>query len=218
MKATRSLITLCLLLPLSLLAQQDEKAEKILERLSEKHQEQKTISAEFSSRMVNKKDGVNVKRSGKLKMKGDKFFLDIGEQKVFCNGKTRWVFLENDNEVQIKEAKDSAESSAIISPTDLFTIWEKDFKYKYSKRIQEDGRTYHVIDLYPENPGDKAFHTIELMIDNEKEEIHQVTVKGKQGNDYIYELEKLRMGIPIDKKTFVFHPSEHPGVEKIDLR
>lgn len=206
------------LLPFTLLAQQDEKAGEILERLSEKHREKGSVSANFTSRMVNKEDGVNMEKKGELKMKGDKFFLDIGDQKVYCDGETRWTFLEGDNEVQIKKAEEEAEDGGIVSPTDLFTIWEKDFKYKYAKRIEEDGRNYHVIELYPEDPEGKAFHTIEMKIDTEKDEIREVTVKGKQGNDYIYVLDELKAGMSFEEGTFVFDPSEHPGIEKVDLR
>ncbi len=206
------------LLPASLFAQQEKKAGRILESLSAKHRKNETIQAKFTSRMINKKDDVNMERQGKLKLKGDKFVLDLGKQKVYSDGKTRWIFLKKDNEVQIKNANKEGEEGRVVHPTDLFTIWEKGYKYEYAKRIKEDGRSYHVIKLYPKKPGDKAFHTIQLKIDKEKEQIHEVHVYGKRGTDYVYTVKELKTGVPMDEGTFTFDPSEHPGIEKIDLR
>jgi outer membrane lipoprotein carrier protein len=212
------LFTLLLLLPMGLIAQQQEKAGKVLERLSQKHRENGAVQAEFSSRMINKKDDLNMERKGSLKMKGDKFVLDMGEQKVFSDGETRWIYLEKDNEVQIKDAQKEGEKGELIHPTDLFTIWEKGYKYEYAKRIKEDGRSYHVIKLYPKDPSEKPFHTLQLKVDKEKETIHEVRVFGKQGTDYVYTVKELNDQVDFDDDDFVFDPSEHPNIEKVDLR
>lgn len=214
----RSISAIMLFLPLTLFAQKQEKAGEILEELSADHRENKTVQASFKSQMINEKDGVNMEKQGELKLKGDKFVLDLGEQKVFSNGKTRWIFLEKDNEVQIKNANEDGEEGRVIHPTDLFTIWEKGYKYEYAKRVREDGRAYHVIKLYPKDPGDKAFHTIQLKVDKKKDQIHEVHVYGKRGTDYVYTVNELKAGKPMKKGTFTFDPSEHPGIEKVDLR
>ncbi len=217
----RGPILLLLFLPLSLFAQQEKKAGKILEKLSTKHQKNGAIQAEFTSKMVNEKDDVNMEREGSLKMKGDKFVLDMGQQIVYSDGETRWIHLKKDNEVQIKNAQKDGEkgkSGQVVHPTDLFTIWEKGYKYEYAKRIREEGRSYHVIKLYPKDPSGKPFHTIELKIDKKKEAIHEVKVYGKRGTNYIYTVKELKEDIDVKKEDFVFDPSEHPNIEKVDLR
>jgi outer membrane lipoprotein carrier protein len=214
----RSTIIILLLFPLTLLAQQEKKAGRILDELSSKHKENGAIKAEFTSRMINEKDDVNMERKGSLKMKGDKFVLDMGEQKVYSNGETRWIYLKKDNEVQIKKAQKNGKEGQVVHPTDLFTIWEKGYKYEYAKRIKEDGRSYHVIKLYPKDPSGKPFHTIELKVDKEKGSIHEVRVFGKRGTDYVYTVDELQENVEVKKEDFEFQASEHPNVEKVDLR
>lgn len=214
----RTLLASLIALPFTLFAQQQEKAGKILEKLSNKHQANGAIEAEFTSRMINKKDDVNMERKGSLKMKGDKFVLDMGEQKVFSDGETRWIFMEDDNEVQIKDAQKEEGAGQVIHPTDLFTIWEKGYKYEYTKRIKEEGKSYHVIKLYPKDPSDKPFHTIQLKVNKAKSSIHEVKVFGKQGTDYVYTVDELDPDVSFEDGTFTFDPSEHPNIEKVDLR
>lgn len=220
MVARSKLLILFFFLPLSLFSQEEEKkAAKILERLSEKHQQQKTVKADFSYRMVDKKSDMNEEMEGRIEMKGEKFFLELGDQKIYNDGETRWVLLEEDNEVQITDADpEGEESDGVMQPSDLFTIWEKDFKYEYFKRIQEDGISYHVIKLYPEDPSDKAFHTVELKVEKKKERIAEVKVLGKQGTNYIYQVDEMEAGMSLDDERFVFKPSDHPGIEEVDLR
>lgn len=218
MRPQKQLLLLFLFLPLTLLSQSDEKAEKILERLSQKQQENKTIRAAFTYRMVDQKSDMNEEMKGKIELKGEKFFLELGGQSIYNDGETRWVHLKEDNEVQISKAGANEEEAGVMQPSDLFTIWEKDFKYEYFKRIKEDGTSYHVIKLYPKDPSDKAFHTVELKIEREKEQIAEVKVLGKQGTNYIYEVDEMEAGVSLNDERFVFDSSEHPGVEKVDLR
>ncbi|MFB6258830.1 MAG: outer membrane lipoprotein carrier protein LolA [Flavobacteriales bacterium] len=214
----RMLIPALLFLPLTLFAQQEKKAGRILEKLSSKHRSNGAIKAKFTSRMINKKDDVNMERQGSLKMKGNKFVLDMGKQKVYSDGKTRWTFLKESNEVKIKNANKKSTEGKVVHPTDLFTIWEKGYKYEYAKRIKEDGRSFHVIKLYPKKPDEKPFHTIQLKIDKKKEAIHEVRVYGKAGTDYVYVVKDLKENVDLKDETFVFKPSEHPNVKKVDLR
>ncbi len=201
------------------MAQKDKKARKILDQLSEKNKQYETITAEFSSRMVNEKDDVNMDQEGKLRIKGEMFMLDLGDQKVYSDGQNQWTFLEQDNEVHIDSARKEAENeSELVRPSDLFTIWESGFKYQYKGEEVENGQTFHTIELFPTDPSEKAYHTIILTVNGDKMTISKLHVKGKYGTDYIYEVKDFQTDLAYQKSDFRFNEQDHPGVEVIDLR
>lgn len=40
-------------------------------------------------------------KTGKVMSKGNMFIAELGNQKLFCDGKTLWTYLKDVNEVQI---------------------------------------------------------------------------------------------------------------------
>ncbi len=195
----------------------DPKARKILDRLSEKHEEYSSITASFTNKMVNKKDDLSQSQEGELSVKGDKYRMELEEQKVVSNGKLRWTYLKSENEVHIHDA-DEAEEGELVKPSQIFTIWESGFKYKHDGKSKVNGKTCDVIELYPKEPGEKSYHTVKLEVDSKNDRIRRLTVLGKGGTNYIYLVKDFNTNNELSKSTFEFKKSEHPGVEVVDFR
>src|SRR5690606_22046029 len=99
----KSLVILLItgVLGLSASAQQDEKAKAILDKLSTKTKAYKTIQAEFQFTLSNKSEGTNESQTGKIEIKGEKYFLSIKGQDVLSDGKSITTILKDASEVQI---------------------------------------------------------------------------------------------------------------------
>ena len=196
----------------------DAKSKGILDGVSQKTKSYKSIVAEFKSTMDMKAEGDKMTQSGKLTVKGNKYTISLGGQLIFCDGKTVWRYLKDDNEVQIDNIPDPEEEEDAINPTTIFTLYETGFKSKYEGEKTISGKACHMINLYPKNPGEKNYHTVKLAIDKVKKQIVQVHVKGKDGVDYIYEITSFKGDAEIPDSKFTFNKAKYPGVDVVDMR
>lgn len=197
--------------------EQDPKAKKILDALSAKTKTFTSIAAEFTSTLDNKSADLHVENKGQLKMQGDKYNLTLGNHNIITDGTTTWTLAKEDNEVYVDNNEDMEDEDA-IKPSELFTIWESGFKYKYEQELNVKGKNCDLINLYPKNPAEKNFHTIKLFVDKIKQEIAMVVMMGKGGETITYELTKFTPNATVTASEFTFDKAKHPGVDVIDNR
>ncbi|PCJ25804.1 MAG: hypothetical protein COA97_06920 [Flavobacteriales bacterium] len=197
----------------SAIAQQDQKAKLILDKLSVKTKSYKTIKAEFKFAISNKAEGINESQTGKIQIKGEKYFLSISGQDVISNGKDVYTIIKDAEEVHINSIPDEDEED-FISPNTIFTLYETGFKYKY---VKED-KGMHIINLYPKDAEDKDFHRIALYINKAKNQISKVKIYGKDGAKTIYSITAFIANTTMPDSKFTFNKSKYPKYEIVDLR
>ncbi len=108
----------------------------------------------------------------------------------------------------------------IIDPTKIFTIWEDDFKNEWMGIRTLEGRELVQVNLYPSgaDASEKAYHTIQLFIDESALEVVQLLIKGRSGVDTDYRINSFKTGMNIPASNFFFTESDFPGVTMIDNR
>jgi outer membrane lipoprotein-sorting protein len=136
------------------------------------------------------------------------------EQEIISDGKTQWTYIKKDKEVEISDVDNSNES---LNPAQIFTIYEKGYKYVYNGDEKVDGKTYQVIDLTPEDEK-KPFFKIRLSIDKAKKQIYSAMIFDKNGSRYTYIVRSFTPNVKVPETTFTFDKKDHPGVELVDLR
>lgn len=193
---------------------QDEKAKAILDKVSEKTNAYKTIVVSFKL-TISGADMEPITENGKAYLDGDKYKVELQDQNIYCDGETITTHLIEDKECYNSSVEDN-EEEGMVSPTELLTIWEDGYKYKYIKETTFKGRAVHHINLFPKDASNSKFHTIILKIDKEKNEVVTVFIKGKDGTNMRYTLTKLEKNVTISPDTFVFNRSKHPDVECYD--
>jgi outer membrane lipoprotein carrier protein len=198
------------------LSAQDDEATAILDKLSAKMQQYESVSASFSSKMIDKQADMEVNQSGSVKVSGDSYYLQIGDYTILCDGENVWTYSKKSNEVMIDLAEDIYDDEG-IAPADLLTIWETGFKNQYDGTEMINGLACDVINLFPIKPQEKSFHTIKIYIDAEALEMKRAIIQGKEGNDTIYDLNSFDTGF-IKSSEFKFQEAKYPGVEVIDNR
>lgn len=171
------LITL-LALPLALFAQQDAQATKILDALSAKHKAYKTVVVDFDLLNDDATNNVHDKKSGTVKMKGEKYILNLFGVIKKCNGKNIWSIKKDDKQVD----KDvfNAKSNGGLKINEIFTIYKKGYKYKYMGEKNLNGKVYLAIDLYPEQGNDSQYKRITLFIDKKSKELYKLEFAEKR--------------------------------------
>ena len=94
-------------------------------------QQYESVSASFSSKMVDKQADMEVDQRGSIKVSGDSYKLKLGDNTVVSDGENVWTYSKKSNEVMIDLAEDIYDDEG-IAPAELFTIWETGFKNQYA--------------------------------------------------------------------------------------
>jgi outer membrane lipoprotein-sorting protein len=182
-----------------------EKAKKILDALSTEMKTYKSIYIEFKSSI--KGEGINTSSSGTAWIKGDKYYYEDAESKIWNDTKTVWN-LEIDEGICYESEADEEEG---INPSKLLRIWEDGFTYDY----YDKGATtsLHAIKLYPKEPKSSKYHTVIIKVKKSTNKIYSMTVKTKDGMTIHYTISKFTADVEVKDSKFVFNIAKHPGVE-----
>jgi outer membrane lipoprotein-sorting protein len=196
----------------------DTKAKKILDELSIKTKQYKTIVSEFIILAENKVAKTKDVQKGKIWIKGAKYKLDIANQIIINDSKTIYTVLKDAEEVQINNA-DEKKSEDQISPANIFTIYEKGFKYEFVKEVKlKNGSTAVQVKLFPNEPKKKNFHTLILNIDKAKNQVTSFVILGKDGTQTTYTIKNFTPNSDVADDVFAFNGKSYPKYEIIDLR
>ena len=208
----RTLIFILLILSINSYAQ-DEKSNEILQQLSTNTKAYKNIDVDFDFKFENITQGISENQKGNIKINSNKFRLELNQQIVISDDTTQWIYLKESNELQIMEY-DSLDD--MISPNKLFTIYEEGYKNSYVELKNESDITLHIIDLFPIESN--AFQKIQLQINSEKIQLHNIILFDKNGGSFTYLITKFSVDNNLDDNLFKFNSEEYPEIEIIDLR
>jgi hypothetical protein len=197
----------------------DPAAGKILDKVASQAQADYPLKVSFDYTYESLQENQQNTESGTLVLQEDKFKLSVGESEVFCDGKTIWNHMESVNEVYISDPEDNtADDEFFLSnPSDLFTFYQEDFKYRLTREISYEGKEYYEIDLFP-NDLNKSYHTVKLLISKKGHRLFSAQTLGKHGDNHSVILKDYQKKVAVTEGTFVFNLSLHPGVEVVDTR
>lgn len=197
--------------------EKDPKAKSILDNLSKKHQSLDNIVIDFTATF----SGAKIKKQvlkGTAYKAGKKYAYYTSDYIVVNNGRYNWLFVKSENEVTITSNEDAEEENGLISPSKLMSIWEKGFKYQFIGEGKVGGKTLQEVRLFPENPKKSKYHTITLIIDKVKNELNEVTIKGRDGVTMTYDINNFKAAQTIASSKFTFDKSKHPNCTENDQR
>jgi outer membrane lipoprotein carrier protein len=189
-------------------------ADALLNKLSEKAQSFKAYEIAYTSTLVDLKNDFELTQQGTVQIEGDRFHLDLGDYVIYCDGETVWTFEPEMNECYIDDTETMKEEG--MDPSKLFTVWEEDFRREWMGRTSVEGRNCAHINLYAST--DKAYHTLQLFVDDKALEVVQIVMKGREGSDVTYTVKSFSTALEVVPGMFTFPAEKHPGVDLIDNR
>lgn len=195
-------------------AQSDPTASKILKRVSNKYKAYKTMTVSFTVTTENTVTKKVSKQSGKLWIKGENFKYTFGGEQVYCNGKSQWTYNEEINEVTIEKYKKKENG---ISPSNIFTVYQKGFYYKYDGLKTIGGVTYEKVLLTPKDKNKNKFYQIEMLINKSTSRIKSMKVYYKNGFRITYSINSFKANAELSTKFFEFDKTKYPEVVVVDL-
>ncbi len=195
-------------------AQVDPKAQEILKGVSAKYKSYKSLTAAFKVNILDQKTKKSEAQSGSITLRGGQFNLVMADQTVMSDGKTTWTYLKESNEVQISETKITPDA---ITPTTIFTMYEKGFKSKFLGEKTITGKAVQQIELIPDD-NKKNYFKIVLNIDKAGKYVSEAKIYDKSGNIMTYSIVKFVPNAVVSDELFSFNNVKYPGVEVVDLR
>jgi len=204
-------------------AQKDAQARVILNQMSQKYHAYSTIKSDFTFTIEDQQNNVQQNQDGTLliQAKTNKYKLTLYDEgskssvqeEITSDGKNQWTYITKDKEVQLNKAENSESS---FNPAQIFTIYEKGYKYLYTGNETVKGHVCQVIDLTPED--DKEFFKVRLWIDKVKKQLYSATIFDKNGGRFTYTIKTFTPNVPAPEGTFTYDSKTHPGIEVVDLR
>jgi len=192
---------------------QSKKAEAIIEEITSKTQAYESVSIEFTFTYEDPSSGEEISEPGSLIISGDKYILDIEGQKVICDGKTMWTYIEDAWEVQINAIEEDDES---ITPSKLLTTYNDEYKARLEKEFKIEGVNYKRIELKPEEG--KKWVKLDVIVNADKMQISEITIHDKNGGRIHYKIDEFTPDVDVSDKDFTFDPADYPDVEIVDMR
>ena len=195
-------------------AQQDPKAGKILDQMSQKYRSMKAFKATFAQTQENPSAKVKETVEGDILVSGPKYKLAVSGQEIISDGKLMWTYLKDVNEVTITESDAEAEAMA---PSKIFDMYKKGYKYAYAGTEKEGATVYDVIELAPEDRTNPIFK-VRLYINQKDKSLKSWQMFRNNGNRYTYTIKNFEANPTLAADTFSFNKAKYKGVNVVDLR
>ncbi len=194
----------------------DPRAQAILETIRTNYETLETLQADFALEIEYPEEDKIVQK-GKMWQQGDRYHVDMDEQAVISDGKTVWVHLKSNKEIQITNAT-SEEEGEMLSPKDMLRMYEKDdHVFILTNEFEENGKVVQQIEFKPMDP-DAEYSKLRLTVEKKNKDIVRLKSFGKDGSRFTLKVVKQVVNKPIEETVFALNESDYPDVQFEDLR
>ena len=194
----------------------DPKAKSILDKLKKQYDSYKTmeVSFEMELELPGKKTEL---RKGIVIQDGKMYQIKMEDQEIYSDTKTVWVYLKNNNEVQISDYEES-ESSDVMSPKQMMSLYEKgDFIYSLIEERKVGKNVFADIEFKPVSKK-SDFTKMRLTVDKNSNKMISLRVFSRDGSKYLLKISDLKSNKKYDPAIFSFNPKAVTGVHIEDVR
>lgn len=195
-------------------AQNESKAEKILSAVSKEYKSYSSFRIRFSLTVDNKEENIHDSSLGIADIKNDKYKITIMGADTYFDGKTRYTYLKDSEEVNISEPEE--EDSELSNPAKIFDLYKDGYVCSVAKEYKLKGENIVEVILTPEE--EKEYSKVLIVINTNKNRIVSFTSFGNDGNNLVLEMKKLESNHSFNDAYFVFDVTKNPNVEVIDMR
>ena len=153
--------------------------------------------------------------NGKGVQKGDRYYLEMGNKTLYCDGKKLIVYDNTLNEAQINDITD--EEGQLTPGSLLKTFSPDEYIYVLAPDKKQKGKSYYSIVLKPADRYSE-YSKIEFTINKKSLLPYEVKMIMKDGIKNILKINSIKMNQDVNNNVFIFNKAEHPGVSVEDLR
>lgn len=211
----RLVLILSLAIGFTSIAQNDAKAEALLNEVSNKIKAYNNISLDFKYELNNISENIKQETRGDVVIEGDKYKLNIlGVTRIY-DGKTLYTISPEDEEVTI--SSENTEDEGTITPSKMLSFYEEGYTFKMDIVQNVRGRKIQYVKLNPIDTNSEIKHIL-LGIDATTKHIYNLIENGKNGTKTTLTVNSFKTDEPISKTLFTFDESKYSDyfINKID--
>ena len=184
----------------------DQKADALLKRAAAQFG---NVSFKVTASMLDAQKKETLRQTAQVLYCKGCYRVSVADQEVICDGKTVWQWNKTAREVAVTNM--STDDVDLMNPARLLKNYDKSFRAKYIRT--DDGVA--LVDLQPRSA--RSFHKIRLYMNEKSGQLQRMEVHKYDSSREVYEITEFkRASTPASK--FTFDPSQHAGVEIIDMR
>lgn len=195
----------------------DPKAKALLDKVRKKYEGYKSLEANFTLEMQFPEQPKET-QNGKVSRQGEKYRMELPTYEAICDGKTVWLIMNNNKEVQINNMPDLDESESILSPESLFDFYNKgQFVYLLVNEYGKNGKVYSEIEF---KPLDRNFDytKIRMTVNKTTAEVIDVKTFGRDGSRFTLTINQFTPNKAFATNYFAFNKASYPNYHVEDLR
>ncbi len=210
MKKQIKLVLLSLFISSSVFAQNEEqRAETLLNDVSETLANYENISITFSYELVNRKELIQQKEQGTLTVEGDAYLLKLMGIEQLCDGTNIHTINPENEEVLIEEVHEGFGEG--LSPSKLFSFYKEGYRFDWDiTQPLYGGRKIQYVKLTPIDTYAQAAYLL-LGIDTQTKHIYKLIEVGDSGTETTLTIRSFKTNIEIPQQTFVFVEEDYPN-------
>ncbi len=186
----------------------DPAAETIMKNVQAKYEAYRNMKIQYVQTIQNAESDLDQQLGGTVYLMGDNFRIETAGQILMSDNRKLYVYFIEENELSI----DFMDQDDVFKPSDIFQLYNKDFRYTLAGTTQINGKAHSIIQFTPIRKDAYDLHTIRLFINTADSSISRAELKDKSNNLITYDIRTITPNVNITNAFFVFNRSEHPGV------
>ena len=196
-----------LLLSHPLLSQNTEAARKLLDEVSGKITSFKNMKFDFTYVLENRPENIRQETNGSVTISKDLYRINfLGFEQLF-DGKMTYTIVPENEEITISDPEEESEFG--INPSEILTIYKKDYAYQWDIKQNVMGTPVKFIKLIP-NEEKKELKYLLLGIDMRTKLIYRLIEIGRYDTRTTLTLKNIKTNINLRDDFFLFDKNKYP--------
>ena len=203
----KKLFLFILLLSHPLLSQNTEAARKLLDEVSGKISSFKNIKFDFTYVLENRPENIRQETNGYVTISKDLYRINfLGFEQLF-DGKMTYTIIPENEEITINDPEEESEFG--INPSEILTVYKKDYAYQWDIKQNVMGTPVQFVKLIP-NEEKKELKYLLLGIDMRTKLIYRLIEIGRYDTRTTLTLKNIKTNINLRDDFFVFDKNKYP--------
>jgi len=188
-------------------AQNDPRAEQLLDKVASKFNSYQSVYAEFSYELYNPDAMVKQETNGRVTIAGNKYKAEyMGITDIF-DGQKRYVIIPETKEVNITTPGAHNEELEELTPATLFSFFKKGYMMKWDIKQNAGGRMIQYVKLLPIKENEVKY--VLLGIDTQTYNIYKAIIIQQNGTRITIYIRKFKTNVPVNDQMFTFDKSRY---------
>ena len=208
-------ILILFVITISVNALAQNKANTLLNEVSEKVKSYDNISLDFKYTLENTSENIKQETKGDVVMQGDKYRLNILGVTCLFDGQTLYAISAEDEEVTI--SSDNDDENDAITPSKMLSFYENGYTSTMDIIQDVKGRKIQYVKLIPIDSNSEINYIL-LGIDAQTKHIYNLIQIGKNGTKTTLTVNSFKTNEPLSRTLFTFDANKYKDyyINKLD--